>query len=131
MAAADVLAPDSESLEAKPKIQHRLQIMESHMPSAKEKAAIEVAISAVESNHHLMDIASHIKTKYDKLYPGSGKATEGVYHAMCGTHFASKLRPTFPLFLLSHLHPMFVYLSSFPTDSVMVPVKVRWQKVDL
>ena len=59
------------------------------MPQDKEKAGIEIAIKAVDGNKQLMDIASHIKTQYDKQYPGSGKATEGVYHAMCGTHFAS------------------------------------------
>ena len=70
-------------------VKHAVQIVESHMPSAKEKAAIEIAMHAVDKCSQLMDIASHIKTHYDKAYPGSGKATEGVYHAMCGTHFAS------------------------------------------
>jgi dynein light chain LC8-type len=79
--------PDEEDV--KPKIRHALEIVESHMPQAKEKAGIEISIAAVDGNKQLMDIASHIKTAYDKQYPGSGKATEGVYHAMCGTHFAS------------------------------------------
>ena len=69
--------------------QHAVQIVESHMPSSKEKSAMEIALQAVDAKSQLMDIASYIKTHYDKAYPGSGKATEGVYHAMCGTHFAS------------------------------------------
>ena len=97
--AAAVEAPVGELGGDAPKQKHALQIVESHMPSGKEKSAIEIAIAAVESNSQLMDIASHIKTHYDKQYPGSGKATEGVYHAMCGTHFASAtpLLPTAPL----------------------------------
>ena len=82
-------APETEDV--KPKVTHAVQIIESHMPQRKEKAGIEIAINAMEKNKQLMDIASHIKTQYDKQYPGSGKATEGVYHAMCGTHFASTL----------------------------------------
>ena len=78
-----------DAAEHPPAVSHALQIVESHMPSAKEKAAIEIAVQAVDRNKQLMDIASYIKTHYDKAYPGSGKATEGVYHAMCGTHFAS------------------------------------------
>lgn len=93
--AAAVEAPLGDLGEV-PKQKHALQIVESHMPSGKEKSAIEIAIAAVEGNSQLMDIASHIKTHYDKQYPGSGKATEGVYHAMCGTHFASASLPPCP-----------------------------------
>jgi Dynein light chain type 1 len=82
-------ADSGAEAEAKPAVQHALRIIESHMPSSKEKAAIEIAMQAVDKETQLMDIASFIKTHYDKAYPGCGKATEGVYHAMCGTHFAS------------------------------------------
>jgi dynein light chain LC8-type len=75
---------------------HSFQVLESHMPLAKEKSAVEIAIAAVEKNKHLMDIAAHVKTQYDKMYPGSGKATEGVYHAICGQHFASARHPSAP-----------------------------------
>jgi hypothetical protein len=37
----------------------------------------------------LSDIAFYIKHEYDHKYPGSGKATEGVYHCAVGRHFAS------------------------------------------
>lgn len=77
--------------QVQPTKQHTLEIIESHMPQAKEQAAIKIAMSAVDSNKQLMDIAYHIKTQYDSKFPGSGKATEGVYHAICGHHFASAL----------------------------------------
>lgn len=77
--------------ETKPKKHHKICILDSHMPSDKEKAALEIAIEAVDEHSQLMDIASDIKTKYDKRYPGSGKATEGVYHAIVGSYFASTL----------------------------------------
>jgi hypothetical protein len=35
------------------------------------------------------DIAFYIKHEYDRKYPGSGKATEGVYHCIVGKSFAS------------------------------------------
>lgn len=38
------------------------------------------------------DIAFYIKHEYDKKYPGSGKATEGVYHCIVGKSFASELQ---------------------------------------
>lgn len=75
--------------EVQPAKEHSLQIIESHMPKAKEEDAVKIAVSAMDSNKQLMDIAYHIKTQYDIKYPGSGKATEGVYHAICGHHFAS------------------------------------------
>ena len=77
--------------EAPPAKEHTLKIIESHMPQAKEQDAVKIAMSAMDSNKQLMDIAYHIKTQYDSKYPGSGKATEGVYHAICGHHFASTL----------------------------------------
>jgi hypothetical protein len=76
--------------------QHTLKIMESHMPKSKEDAAVKIVKAAVDNNTQLMDIAHQIKTQYDKQYPGSGKATEGVYHAICGHHFASMLRSMDP-----------------------------------
>lgn len=85
-------APEAEAQPAK---QHSLQIIESHMPKAKEQAAVKIAMSAMDSHKQLMDIAYHIKTQYDSKYPGSGKATEGVYHAICGHRFASTANITF------------------------------------
>jgi dynein light chain LC8-type len=78
--------------EAPPAVKHSLEILESHMSLAKEQSAINIAIAAVDQKKHLMDIAGYVKTQYDKMYPGSGKATEGVYHAICGQHFASELQ---------------------------------------
>lgn len=80
-----------DGADAKPKRIHSISIVDSHMPAQKEKSALEIAIEAVDEHKQLMDIASHIKTKYDKQYPGSGKATEGVYHAIVGSRFASTL----------------------------------------
>lgn len=39
--------------------------------------------------HDRADIAFYIKHEYDRKYPGSGKATEGVYHCIVGKSFAS------------------------------------------
>lgn len=68
---------------------HTLKIIESHMPKAKEEAAVKIVTAAVDAHTQLMDIAHQVKVQYDKQYPGSGKATEGVYHAICGHRFAS------------------------------------------
>lgn len=69
--------------------EHKLKIIESHMPKSKEEAAVKIVTAAVDGHTQLMDIAHQVKVQYDKQYPGSGKATEGVYHAICGHHFAS------------------------------------------
>lgn len=68
---------------------HDLKIIESHMPKSKEEDAVKIVTAAVDAHSQLMDIAHQVKVQYDKRYPGSGKATEGVYHAICGHHFAS------------------------------------------
>lgn len=69
--------------------EHTLKIIESHMPKSKEEDAVKIVTAAVDAHTQLMDIAHQVKVQYDKQYPGSGKATEGVYHAICGHHFAS------------------------------------------
>lgn len=77
--------------EVKPVKEHTLKIIESHMPKSKEEDAVKIVTAAVDAHTQLMDIAHQVKVQYDKQYPGSGKATEGVYHAICGHHFASTI----------------------------------------
>jgi dynein light chain LC8-type len=79
----------AEEEEVKPVKVHTLKIIESHMCKSKEEAAVKIVTAAVDAHTQLMDIAHQVKVQYDKQYPGSGKATEGVYHAICGHHFAS------------------------------------------
>ena len=38
----------------------------------------------------IREIAAYVKKEYDKKYPSNGKATDGVYHCVAGTHFACK-----------------------------------------
>eukprot|EP00803_Ostreobium_quekettii_P004367 evm.model.scf_394.3 EVM.evm.TU.scf_394.3 scf_394:36694-39325(+) len=72
-----------------PAAHHSVVIVDNHMTSEHEEAAVAVALEAVDRHHHLKDIAFHVKTAYDRRYPGSGKATEGVYHCVVGSNFAS------------------------------------------
>lgn len=72
---------------------HSFKIVSSLMPESFEQDAINISIVAVDKFKHLKDIAFHIKQSYDKKYPGSGKATEGVYHCAVGKSFASGCMP--------------------------------------
>ena len=72
--------------------QHTYKIISSYLPESYEQDAITICIVAVDKFKHLKDIAFHIKHEYDKKYPGSGKATEGVYHCAVGKSFASEWR---------------------------------------
>ncbi|KAK9816673.1 hypothetical protein WJX72_003543 [[Myrmecia] bisecta] len=58
------------------------------MPSEYEQTAIEVCLQGVHKYKHYKDVAAYIKHEYDRKYPSSGKATEGVYHCVCGKNFA-------------------------------------------
>ncbi|KAA6429050.1 MAG: flagellar outer dynein arm light chain 6 [Trebouxia sp. A1-2] len=69
---------------------HSVKVIESHMASSYEESAVEVCLEAVHKYKHYKDIASHVKHQFDKKYPGSGKATEGVFHCVCGKNFASE-----------------------------------------
>ncbi len=69
---------------------HKYKIMSSYFPESLEQDAINISLVAVDKFKHLKDIAYHIKHEYDKKYPGSGKATEGVYHCIVGKSFASE-----------------------------------------
>jgi dynein light chain LC8-type len=51
---------------------------------------MSIAVVAVDKYKHLKDVAEAIKHAFDKKYPGSGKATEGVYHCAVGKSFASE-----------------------------------------
>ena len=70
--------------------EHTYKIMTSFMSETFEKDAINISIVAVDKYKHLKDIAFYIKHQYDKKYPGSGKAAEGVYHCAVGKSFASE-----------------------------------------
>ena len=72
------------------KEQHYYKVVSSYMPESFEHDAIQISLIAVDKYKQLKDIAFHIKHEYDKKYPGSGKATEGVYHCIVGKSFASK-----------------------------------------
>ena len=69
---------------------HKYHIVSSYMPETLEQDAVNIALVAVDKFKQLKDIAFHIKHEYDKKYPGSGKATEGVYHCIVGKSFASE-----------------------------------------
>ncbi|PNH05047.1 Dynein light chain, flagellar outer arm [Tetrabaena socialis] len=71
--------------------QHYYKIVTSYMPESFEQDAIQIALVAVDKYRQLKDIAFYIKHEYDKKYPGSGKATEGVYHCIVGKSFASSV----------------------------------------
>eukprot|EP01024_Parvocaulis_polyphysoides_P027303 TRINITY_DN24797_c0_g2_i2.p2 TRINITY_DN24797_c0_g2~~TRINITY_DN24797_c0_g2_i2.p2 ORF type:complete len:121 (-),score=11.04 TRINITY_DN24797_c0_g2_i2:198-539(-) len=75
--------------ETKPKSQHSVQIVESHMNEEFQTDAIGICTEAVDTKSHLKDIAQLIKQLYDKKHPGSGKATEGVFHCIVGKSFGS------------------------------------------
>lgn len=68
----------------------KVDVVDGHMTSEFEQSALEICMEAVKKFKHLKDIAFHVKHSYDKKYPGSGKATEGVYHCIVGKNFASK-----------------------------------------
>lgn len=69
---------------------HTVKVIESHMASSYEESAVGIALEAAHKFKQYKDIASHVKHQFDKKYPGSGKATEGVFHCICGKSFASK-----------------------------------------
>lgn len=80
---------NTEALLARLKETKHYQIVHSNMPESYAKDAIDISLLAVEKHKHLKDVAFYIKHEYDKKYPGSGKATEGVYHCVVGKSFAS------------------------------------------
>eukprot|EP01024_Parvocaulis_polyphysoides_P027302 TRINITY_DN24797_c0_g2_i1.p3 TRINITY_DN24797_c0_g2~~TRINITY_DN24797_c0_g2_i1.p3 ORF type:complete len:115 (-),score=17.36 TRINITY_DN24797_c0_g2_i1:198-542(-) len=77
----------TEASEAKK--QHKVLILQSHMTQEFEADAISISSEALEKSTHLKDIAQNIKQAYDKKHPGSGKATEGVFHCIVGKSFGS------------------------------------------
>ncbi|GAX82956.1 hypothetical protein CEUSTIGMA_g10383.t1 [Chlamydomonas eustigma] len=82
---------DGENKETEYKMQneHTYKIITSYMPENFEQDAINICIVAVDKYKNLKDVAFYIKHQYDKKYPGSGKAAEGVYHCAVGKSFAS------------------------------------------
>eukprot|EP00798_Chlamydomonas_sp_ICE-L_P005811 gene5811-6098_t len=68
--------------------EHKYKLVSSYMEESFEQAAINISLVAVDKYKHLKDIAYHVKHEFDKKYPGSGKATEGVYHCVVGKNYA-------------------------------------------
>mmetsp|Transcript_7900 Transcript_7900/g.15379 ORF Transcript_7900/g.15379 Transcript_7900/m.15379 type:complete len:119 (-) Transcript_7900:697-1053(-) len=71
------------------KEQHHFKIISSLMPESFEQDALQICLIAVDKFKQLKDIANYIKHEYDRKYPGSGKADEGVYHCVVGKSFAT------------------------------------------
>jgi dynein light chain LC8-type len=69
--------------------EHDVSIVLSFMNDEHEKAAIEEACLAFDKHTQYKDVAQHIKKGYDFRYPSSGKATDGVYHAVVGKNFGA------------------------------------------
>lgn len=71
-----------------------VHVVESQMDNERQTQAIQIAGAAFERNGpevmDLKQIACEIKQNFDRIYPGSGKATEGVYHCIVGSSFASE-----------------------------------------
>lgn len=70
--------------------EHKLRVLESHMPAENEVAAKEICLQGAHKYKLFKDIAYYIKREYDRKYPSSGKASDGVYHCICGKNFACK-----------------------------------------
>lgn len=49
-----------------------------------------MSCSAFDKHTQYKDVAQAIKKDYDKRYPSSGKANDGVYHAVVGKHFGGE-----------------------------------------
>ena len=70
---------------------HQIQVVASLMALEAEEQAIEVCALATELHKNSKDMATFVKKEYDKKFPPSGKATEGVYHVIAGKHFGASL----------------------------------------
>mmetsp|Transcript_6420 Transcript_6420/g.8683 ORF Transcript_6420/g.8683 Transcript_6420/m.8683 type:complete len:119 (+) Transcript_6420:3-359(+) len=86
---------DEEQVDKGPKgpnlASHQIAVISSLMQQDFETQAIEVCAMAVEQFKNSKDMATFVKKEYDKRFPGSGKATEGVYHCIAGTHFGASV----------------------------------------
>ena len=69
---------------------HTVKIIESHMTSTYEESVTGICLEAVHKHKQYKDVAFYVKHQMDKKYPTSGKATEGVFHCVCGSNFASE-----------------------------------------
>ena len=69
------------------------------------------------------DVAQHIKREYDKRYPSSGKATDGVYHAVVGKHFGASFshETAFYIHLKIDLHNVIIFKSKDSPFDVETP----------
>ena len=81
-----------------------VRVFKSQMPFAYQTSAVEIATAALEKCAagqsgalDLKQVAGAIKQEYDKRYPGTGKATDGVYHCVVGDHFACGSRNALPV----------------------------------
>ena len=60
-------------------------------PPLSPRLAAQEACAAFDKHAQYKDVAQAIKKGYDLRYPSSGKATDGVYHALVGKHFGASL----------------------------------------
>eukprot|EP00854_Cymbomonas_tetramitiformis_P019678 gene19678-23539_t len=70
---------------------HKIQVLSSSMKTDCEKQAIEVCAMAIEKFKNCKDMATYVKKEYDRRFPSNGKATDGVYHCISGTHFGASV----------------------------------------
>mmetsp|Transcript_35007 Transcript_35007/g.66878 ORF Transcript_35007/g.66878 Transcript_35007/m.66878 type:complete len:120 (-) Transcript_35007:322-681(-) len=86
---------EEEQQETKPKgpnlAAHKISVIGSLMPQDHETQAIEVCAMAIEAHKNTKDMATYCKKEYDKRFPPSGKATEGVFHVIVGKNFGASL----------------------------------------
>jgi dynein light chain LC8-type len=66
------------------------QVLDSAMAEPYAKDAISIALAAADRFVLPKDIARFIKQEFDRKYPSSGKATDGVYHCVVGKNYASE-----------------------------------------
>lgn len=70
---------------------HQVQVVSSLMSLNQETEAIEVCALAVELHKNTKDMATYVKKEYEQRFPRSGKAVEGVFHVVCGSHFGASI----------------------------------------
>lgn len=104
--------------------EHNVSIVLSYMDDEHEKAAIEVACSAFDKHSQYKDVAQAMKKDYDRRYPSSGKANDGVYHAVVGKHFGASFshETSFYIHLRVDLHNVIIFKSKdspFDVESAM------------
>ena len=80
----------------------------SSPPSPEQEACL-----AFDKHTQYKDVAQAIKKGYDARYPSSGKATDGVYHAVVGKNFGASFshETSFYIHLKVDLHNVIIFKS--------------------